>query len=322
MPLGSKISKLRREHGWSQQFLADKLNVSRQTVYKWECDDVMPERDKLAKLVTLFETSYDYLLDDSTDGDGQTQPEPSVEEAPVEEEVKKQDEVSDGAVAPAVTAEPVKIPVGTCDDCLKPIYVGDIIHKVTIPGGRGRPSSQKKICDHCYNKTQMKECGGKVAKLNHSNKLGIIWAIVGAIVMAILLIVFIVVDSKYKTALIVTFAIATVFIPIVIYTLFLDNTFLSEVFLGVWSWGFKQMPGIIFSLDFDGIAFLIVAKILLAILSFTLAAACFLLAVILCVILSPIAFPLAITRYKRDLAENQAQYNKYKAKDQKYIQKI
>ena len=320
MTLGSKISKLRREHGWSQQFLADKLNVSRQTIYKWECDDVVPERDKLAKLVTLFETSYDYLLDDSTNGDGQTQPEPAVEEAPVEEEAKKQDEVSNGAVAPAAAAEPVKIPVGTCDDCLKPIYVGDIIHKVTIPGGRGRSSSEKKVCDHCYNKIQMKKYGGEVAELNHSNKLGIIWAIVGAIVMAILLIVFIVVDNKYKTGLIVTFSIATVFIPIVIYTLFLNNTFLSEVFDGVWSWGFKQMPGIIFSMDFDGIVFLIAAKILLAILSFALATSCFLLAVVLCILLSPIAFPLALVRYKRDLAENQAQFNKYRLKEQKLNQ--
>ena len=36
MNLGNNIYKLRKSHGLSQEQLADKLNVSRQTIYKWE----------------------------------------------------------------------------------------------------------------------------------------------------------------------------------------------------------------------------------------------------------------------------------------------
>ncbi|MDD2433678.1 MAG: helix-turn-helix transcriptional regulator [Bacilli bacterium] len=64
MTLGEKITKLRKDKNMSQEKLAEKMDVSRQTIYKWECDTVIPEREKLTKLTKLFKVSYDYLLDD------------------------------------------------------------------------------------------------------------------------------------------------------------------------------------------------------------------------------------------------------------------
>ena len=62
MTFGEKLSKLRKENNYTQEQLADILNVSRQSVSKWESDTAYPETDKLICLARLFECSTDYLL--------------------------------------------------------------------------------------------------------------------------------------------------------------------------------------------------------------------------------------------------------------------
>ena len=65
MTLGEKLSKLRKEHNYTQEQLADLLGVSRQSISKWESDITYPETDKLIKMGKLFECSMDYLLNDT-----------------------------------------------------------------------------------------------------------------------------------------------------------------------------------------------------------------------------------------------------------------
>ena len=62
MTLGEKIQELRRRNAMSQDVLAEKLEVSRQAVSKWERDEAMPETDKIIKIAQLFSVSTDYLL--------------------------------------------------------------------------------------------------------------------------------------------------------------------------------------------------------------------------------------------------------------------
>ena len=62
MIISEKINQLRREHGWSQEELAEKLGVSRQAISKWENGSAMPDIDKVIKLSELFDVSTDYLL--------------------------------------------------------------------------------------------------------------------------------------------------------------------------------------------------------------------------------------------------------------------
>lgn len=64
MTFGEKLSKLRKENNYTQEQLADLLNVSRQSVSKWESNMAYPETDKLIGLARLFECSTDYLLKD------------------------------------------------------------------------------------------------------------------------------------------------------------------------------------------------------------------------------------------------------------------
>ena len=62
MTLGETISRLRAERGMSQEDLAQALNVSRQSVSKWETNGSTPDLDKLVRLSRLFGVSLDQLV--------------------------------------------------------------------------------------------------------------------------------------------------------------------------------------------------------------------------------------------------------------------
>ena len=62
MTFGEKLQALRQKAGMSQDALAEKLNVSRQAVSRWERDETMPETDKVIALADLFGVTTDYLL--------------------------------------------------------------------------------------------------------------------------------------------------------------------------------------------------------------------------------------------------------------------
>lgn len=65
MILAEKIMQLRKKNGWSQEELAGKLGVSRQSVSKWESAMSIPDLDKILAMSEIFEVSTDYLLKDS-----------------------------------------------------------------------------------------------------------------------------------------------------------------------------------------------------------------------------------------------------------------
>ncbi len=65
MSLGDKLLDLRKKAGLSQEDVADKLGVSRQTVSKWEMDQTIPELIKVKLLSQLYNVSYDYLISES-----------------------------------------------------------------------------------------------------------------------------------------------------------------------------------------------------------------------------------------------------------------
>ncbi len=76
MILADKIIDLRKKAGWSQEELAEKLGVSRQSVSKWEGAQSVPDMNRILQLSALFGVSTDYLLKDSLEA-----PEPAESEA-------------------------------------------------------------------------------------------------------------------------------------------------------------------------------------------------------------------------------------------------
>lgn len=65
MKFNEKLIELRKKKGLSQEELGYKINVTRQTISKWELGQTSPEMDKLVELSKIFEISVDDLLNDS-----------------------------------------------------------------------------------------------------------------------------------------------------------------------------------------------------------------------------------------------------------------
>lgn len=64
MILADKIIQLRKKNGWSQEELAEKMNVTRQSVSKWESTASIPDINKILELAKIFGVTTDYLLKD------------------------------------------------------------------------------------------------------------------------------------------------------------------------------------------------------------------------------------------------------------------
>lgn len=54
----------RKQKGWSQEQLADKLSITRQTLSKWELNTSVPDTENVLKISTLFNVTTDFLLKD------------------------------------------------------------------------------------------------------------------------------------------------------------------------------------------------------------------------------------------------------------------
>ena len=80
MIMADKIIELRKKNGWSQEELAEKLEVSRQAVSKWESAQSVPDMNRVLLLSKVFGVSTDYLLKDEL-GEEAARTEPLPEEA-------------------------------------------------------------------------------------------------------------------------------------------------------------------------------------------------------------------------------------------------
>ncbi len=114
MTMSEKIIALRRQNCWSQEDLADRLDVSRQSVSKWEGGQAAPTVDKLLELSRLFGVSTDYLLKDELES-----PEPeanALTEGPVPEPMRQVslEEAQTFAELKEASARPMALGVALC----------------------------------------------------------------------------------------------------------------------------------------------------------------------------------------------------------------
>lgn len=69
MKLPDKIIEHRKANGWSQEDFADKLNVSRQAISRWENGTALPDAQNILQISKLFHVTTDYLLNDDYESD-------------------------------------------------------------------------------------------------------------------------------------------------------------------------------------------------------------------------------------------------------------
>ncbi len=85
MEFHNKLYHLRKQKGLSQEELANRLNVSRQTISKWEVGDSTPDMEKLIAISDMFQISLDELVMDKV----QTQTGETPSKAEVVNELKE-----------------------------------------------------------------------------------------------------------------------------------------------------------------------------------------------------------------------------------------
>lgn len=90
MTLSEKLQNLRKAAGLSQEALAERLNVTRQAVSKWETGEGKPDIDNLLPLAKLLGTTVDYLLDDGAAEPRQSEPQPAPQTESVGRELWEQ----------------------------------------------------------------------------------------------------------------------------------------------------------------------------------------------------------------------------------------
>ena len=101
MNISDKIQLLRRENEWSQDELAEKLGVSRQSVSKWESGKALPDSEKVLAMAQLFDVSTDFLLKDEM--------EPIFEESAEPQEAENSDKPQEEASQDHIEKEKRKL---------------------------------------------------------------------------------------------------------------------------------------------------------------------------------------------------------------------
>ena len=290
MGVGQKIRELRNKAGLTQKQLADKLYITYQAVSRWENEDAEPSIDMLKRICVVLNCSIDDLF-----------------EMEKKEEVKKE-EVKEEKPAPTVVEKVIiketKPAIAVCERCNKPLFESKDIHRVeeTYIEKRGKIRDKKTrkvvLCADCDNKRIAEEKRqreleeqNRLAKIKKKRIHAFIWPPLIAILFIIYSITsFVNGDATMGGGALLTALLAFCFSA----TMILNNTFLTDMWWEVTSWGLVRMPGIIFSFSFGGLVFLIAMKIFLFILGIVLALGAAALATIIALFVSVFVYPYAL----------------------------
>ena len=265
--IGNNIKKLRMQRGMTQKNLADLLFVSPQAVSRWENNEVEPSIGTITEMAKIFNVTTDEIL--------------GVESAPAEpvvvERVVTEKEYVYKEAPPQVLA--------VCDSCKKKITEPSDIAQRLMNGGAYCTKCKKARDEHARREVY--------AKAERKRRLSFIW---GGIVAGVLLLIALGLTTKFgvKSFLIGLPVSAAGFC--FLSCLILDNNFIGDVVLEIWSWSFVKMPGIIFTLDIDGCLFFIGVKILFAILGFLLGLLAAVAAIAIGMALAVFVYPFALRR--------------------------
>lgn len=270
--LGEKIKELRTKNSLTQKDLADKLYVTAQAVSRWEKNEVEPSVSTITELSKIFGISVNELL-------GEEHKEETKAETKVEPQIIIQKETV------YQEAKPV---LAVCEQCNKPLYNAKDIVRLT------QGENKKVLCWPCHKKNVERELQQKIDYGRSQRKKSFGWGIAIACVVLILAISAII--TTKPSALYTSCYIFLVFASFTFSScLFLKNNFIEDVFDTVKGWTIR-FPGLIFTLDLDGIIWFLTVKLIFGIISFLISVIAFIAALLLCCALSIFVYPYAIIK--------------------------
>lgn len=131
MIFADKLIQLRKKNGWSQEELAEQMDVTRQSVSKWEGAQSIPDFEKMIRLSELFGVSTDYLLKDSIE---EAAPAPAVPAGTGRARRVTMEEANRFLAVKEATARPIAYAVLLC--ILSPICLMMLSALSEAPGAR------------------------------------------------------------------------------------------------------------------------------------------------------------------------------------------
>ncbi len=276
MEINEKIAALRKSNNMTQAELGTKLNVTFQAVSKWESGKSYPDFDTLSKMAKIFGVPISYFEEGGE----------NVTEAAATATADAFDG-TDGAAGV----------VGFCKDCGKLVREGEeacTTPMVICKACALRRENIKKVQEN--EQKLQKQQAERAAKARQQAEVdsckrrrnkGLIVSAIISIALIALFAVLSVTDAEYYI-MYVTFLVMTVVFGYTFYAqLFWGGIVVDIVLAGGKIVG---MPGVIFTLDLDGFIFLIVVKILFAIIKMLIFLLTFFFMVFVAMIISPFVF--------------------------------
>ena len=272
--LGERIKTLRTESSLTQKDLAEKLFVTAQAVSRWENDEVEPSITTLTAMAKIFNISVSELLGEET------------------EQTQKKEEVENPKQVVETKEETNKIVLAVCEQCNKPIFNGsEIVRKVV-----GYDGHTKILCKDCDKKNKVQQYNESVQYGISQRKKSYIKGGIFSGLITLFLLFGVLSDASTSTAenIITASVLGILFFPF-LSCLYLHNNFIMDMVAGIATWSIR-FPGVIFSLDLDGIIWLITVKLLFWVLGVLISICCFIFAIIMGLIVSPFVYPFALVK--------------------------
>lgn len=294
MDFGQKLKTLRTNKGLTQKSLADQLNVTFQTVSKWEKGENEPDFATLKEIAHILDCSIDFLLDESLEME-----QPSEQGSPQEP-----NEESEPAPQPQTTIIIHEHELHTCPRCNKPIPEEEL-RVVQIPhhtrAGRLTHTTYSQAYYHnqCWedkvaeDKALEEKRKALLTSRRRAKCFG--WSIAAGVVSLAVSLLVLLLGSQdvLQPALAVLASIGISYGFFAALYCILSGSYIADVFTKTATWTIK-FPGIIFTFDLGGLKFLILMKLLFAVLGFLFGVFVFVLAVALSVALSVVSFPFVL----------------------------
>ncbi len=287
MQYGEKISALRKQKGMTQAELGAKLNVTFQAVSKWERGESLPDFETMSRIAKLFGVPITYFEEDSEDEQSEQECERQSDSLSAQNMIGICREcgkvVSDGEEA---EREPHII----CKDCSK--RIADEKEKAAKSAAElRRKKAESMQALQKYKKEENVKC---------ANRGLICSAIITGVVIALIL-VFVVLDGVRGDYSGMGYTLLGAFITFVFLYPFIAQLFWDGLVRDMVLFGGKivGMPGVIFSLDLDGIIFLVGVKILFALIKMLIFIITLLFGVLITVIVAPFSFVPQLIKCRR-----------------------
>ena len=288
---GDKIKQLRKENNLTQAELGEKLFVTSQAVSKWEKGLSEPDLDAMKKMCELFGVSMDEFME--------------IDRKKQEDEPSVKEEIAVTTVLPVAPEDdsPKKVIEGYCENCKKALYAGEYeVFSESKRHGKTTRHVQHVYCKECAEQLLKEEAERKKLQKEkekreekkRTKKGFVVGGVIGGLVLLVLAIALAVLN---QIKWIWVAPVAGYCVLSFIVQMFMEESIIVDI-VGFFMRSFK-MPGVIFTLDIDGIVFLICVKLFLGVLSWLLSACLFSVGLAIGFVLSAFAFPFEVTKYVR-----------------------